>query len=145
MEQNNLHEDLSRQSAEEKSSERGFGITFALVLSIISAVRFYRGSEWEWVAACFSGAVIFLLLAFFWVAPLRPLNNLWHRFGLLLSHIVNPIIMGIVFFSTIFPIGMLMRLFRGDPLKLKLDNKAQTYWQERASSNDALQNMNNQF
>lgn len=138
-----LHEDLSRKSAEEKSSERGLGITFAVVFSIIGIARFYRGHDW-W-AACLSVAAVFLFFAYFWIAPLRPLNNLWHRFGLLLFHVVNPVVMGVIFFSTIFPIGMLMRIFGKEQLKLKTDRKALTYWQKRTPSEAVLQNMKNQF
>ena len=106
---NNLHENISRKSKEEKSSERSLGITFAIVFSIIGIVRLYRGVEWGTI--WLSGAIIFLGLAYSWRAPLRPLNNLWHRFGLVLFYVVNPIVMGIVFFATIFPIGLLMKLF----------------------------------
>ncbi|MFZ2301201.1 MAG: SxtJ family membrane protein [Gallionella sp.] len=143
MSSKNLHEDLSRQSVEEKSSERGFGVTFAVVFFIIGFAQLYQDHDW-W-ATCFFVAVFFLFLAYFWVAPLRPLNKLWHRLGLLLSHLVTPIAMGIVFYLTIFPIGVLMRLFEKDPLKLKLDHEAPTYWQERAPSDATLQNMKNQF
>ena len=138
-----LHEDLSRQWAEEKSSERGLGVTFAVVFSIIGFARLYQGHDW-W-AVCLSVAAVFLFLAYFWVAPLRPLNNLWHRLGLLLFHVVNPVVMGIIFFSTIVPIGLLMRIFGKDQLKLKLDREAQTYWQKRTPSDTVSQNMKNQF
>lgn len=138
-----LHEDLSRRSREEKSSERGFGITFAVVFSVIGVVQLYRGHDW-WVEL-FSAAAVFLFLAIFWIAPLRPFNNLWHRFGLLLFHIVNPVIMGIVFFSTVFPVGVLMRLFGKDRLKLKLDREAKTYWQNYTPSEVEPHSMKNQF
>lgn len=143
MDSKHLHENIFRQSAEEKSSERGLGVTFAVVFSIIGIARLYRGSEWG--VAWLSGAAVFLFLAYFWTAPLRPLNILWHRFGLLLFHVANPIVMGVVFFSTIFPIGVLMRLFGKDPLRLKFDRGVQSYWQERTPSDAVPQNMKNQF
>jgi hypothetical protein len=143
MDSNYLHEDLSRQSAEDKSSERGLGITFAVILFIIGIVRLYNAHDW-WIA-CLSASAIFAFFAYFWVAPLRPLNNLWHRFGLLLFHIINPIVMAIIFYLTIFPIGVLMRLFGKDPLKLILDRKAETYWQVRIPSETTPDNMKNQF
>jgi hypothetical protein len=143
MDSRHLHEDLSRHSADEKSSERGLGITFAVVFLLVGLGGLYSGHDW-WIA-CLSIAAVFILLAYLWVAPLRPLNIIWHRFGLLLFHIVNPIVMGAVFFSTIFPIGVLMRFFGKDPLKLKLDHEASTYWQERAHSEATPQSMKNQF
>lgn len=138
-----LHEDLSRQSAEERSSERELGVTFAAILSVIGFVRLYQGHDW-W-ATCLSAAAIFLFLAFFWVAPLRPINRLWYRLGLLMFHMVNPVIMGIVFFVTISPIGLLMRLSGKDQLKLKFDREAETYWEKRRPSAIVSQGMKNQF
>lgn len=143
MGQMHLHEDLSRQSVEEISSERGLGVTFAVVFSIIGFARLYLGHD-GW-AICLSMAALFLFLAYFWAAPLRPLNKLWHRLGLLIFHIVNPVIMGIVFFSTIFPIGLLMRILGKDQLKLKFDREAQTYWQKRIPSAAVPEDMKNQF
>jgi len=138
-----LHEDLSRESIEEKSTERGLGITFAVVFAIIGAVRLYLGLEW-W-GPMFGAAAVFLLLAYFWTAPLRPLNNIWHRFGLLLFRVVNPVIMAIIFYSSIFPVGLLLRIFQKDVLKLKLDRDAETYWEERVISEASPKNMKNQF
>src|SRR4051794_11537483 len=99
-----LHEDFSRQSDETVSSERNLGLTFAAVFAIFSALSFYRGGSYRlvWLAI----AVVFLLLALFWTAPLRPLNLLWHKFGQLLFRIVNPLVMGVVFFLTVVPIGI---------------------------------------
>jgi hypothetical protein len=139
----NLHEDLSRQEQVEKSSERALGITFGVVCLVLGAILLYAGSRW-WILSL-ALAVLFVLLAYFWVAPLRPLNSLWHRFGLLLFHVVNPLVMGVIFYSTIFPIGLLMRLFGKDPLRLKLDREAKSYWQMRVPSAGVPQNMRNQF
>lgn len=138
--------DCLRGKQEKKSSEREFGITFSAVFSVIGLARLYQIRDFHdyWWMAWLSVAAVFLLLAYFWVAPLRPLNNLWHRIGLLLSYVVNPLIMGVVFLLTIFPIGLLMRLFKKDLLKLKLDREAQTYWQKRTPSADK-QDMKNQF
>ena len=138
-----FHEDLSRQSFEETPTEKALGVTFAAVFFTIGIAQLYVGHDWP--IATFAIGTIFLLLAYFWLAPLRPLNKLWHRFGLILFHVVNPVVMGIVFFLTILPIGLLMRAFGKDPLRLKLDRNAQSYWQERAASGDIPQSMKNQF
>ena len=109
-----LHEDFGRHTEEPRSSERNLGITFAIVLALVGALRLYRGSGTGlyWLAA----AVAFLLCAYLWTAPLRPLNAAWHRLGLLLFAVVSPIVMGAVFFTTVAPIGYLMRFFGKDPL-----------------------------
>jgi len=67
------------------------------------------------------------------------------RVGLLLNHIVSPIALGIIFFSTVLPIGLLMRLMGKDVLRLKFDSKAETYWIDRTPPGPDPKTMNNQF
>ena len=143
MSENHLHEDLSRHEQVEKSSERALGITFGVVSLVLGLIQLFAGNRW-WIV-CLPLAVLFFLLAYFWLAPLRPLNSLWHRFGLLLFHVINPLIMGIIFYSTILPTGVLIRMFGKDPLRLKFDSKAKSYWQMRVPSEGVSQNMKNQF
>jgi hypothetical protein len=138
-----LHEDFLRNSDEPRSSERNLGITFAVVFALIGGIKLYDGkvSGLVWIAF----AALFLLLAFFWVAPLRPLNVAWHRFGMILFRIVNPVIMAIVFYLTVLPIGIIRRLVGSDPLRLALDPAAKSYWQERRPPGPSGDAMRNQF
>jgi hypothetical protein len=143
MSSQHLHEDLARHADEPRSSERNLGVTFAVVLAVVGALKLYRGNGagFYWLAV--AGA--FLACAYFWTAPLRPLNVVWHRVGLLLFSVVNPIVMAVVFFATVAPIGLLMRLFGKDPLRLKMDRDASTYWLERNPPGPAGEQMKNQF
>jgi hypothetical protein len=138
-----LHEDYSRHGDEPRASERNLGLTFAVVLALVGALKLYRGAGagLYWLAA----AALFLACAFLWTAPLRPLNLLWHRLGLLLFAVVSPIVMGVVFFTTVAPIGLLMRLLGKDPLRLELDRAARSYWIERNPPGPAAAQMKNQF
>ena len=74
---------------------------------------------------------------FFWqrrcsIRPcLRPLNRLWLKFGLLLHKVVNPIVMALVFFGTVLPTGLIMRVLGKDLLRLKRQPDANSYWIER--------------
>ena len=85
-------------------SERGFGIVFAIVFLIIALFPLLGdGGVRLWsvgVAAVFGG------LAFLAPKVLTPLNRLWFKFGMLLSRIVSPIVMGILFFVTVTPTGL---------------------------------------
>jgi hypothetical protein len=139
----NFHEDLARHGDEPRASERNLGVTFAVVLALVAALKFYRGDAAAvyWLAA---GAV-FLACAFLWTAPLRPLNAVWHRLGLILFAVVSPIVMGVVFYTTVAPIGLLMRRFGKDPLRLKFDPGARSYWIERDPPGPAGAQMKNQF
>ena len=59
---------------------------------------------------------------------LRPLNQLWQRFGRLLQKLTNPIVMGILYFSTVVPFALIMRLLDRDVLRLKWDPGEASYW-----------------
>jgi len=66
-----------------------------------------------------------------WPAILVPLNRLWFRLGRLLHRVVNPLVMGLLFFVVITPYGLLMRLFGKRPLALEFDRGAASYWLAR--------------
>ena len=76
-------------------------------------------------------------------AMLRPLNLLWLRFGLLLHRVVNPIVMGLLFFAVFMPMGLLMRLSGKDFLRLRFRGGDTSYWITRVGSPPG--SMRNQF
>jgi len=120
------HEQLDREHDVAVSSERGFGLVFAGLFAAIAAMRIWNGhvdAAW-WLGV----AIVFALLAFFWKAPLAPLNRLWARIGRALHAAVSPVVMGLLFFVSIVPIGLLMRLSGKDVLRLRRDPSAETYW-----------------
>jgi Saxitoxin biosynthesis operon protein SxtJ len=126
-------------------SERSFGLVFATFFAVISLTPLLRhpaGPVRLWGLAI---AAVFLVLALTWTAPLRPLNWLWFRVGLLLHAIVTPVIMGLLFYSTMTPIGLLMRLAGKDPLRVRRDVSASSYWIPRDPPGPAPETMKNQF
>jgi hypothetical protein len=86
------------------------------------------------------------VLAAAWLKPsaLRPLNIVWMKFGLLLHKIVNPVVMGLLFFGTIWPTGLVMRLRGRDLLRLKREPSANSYWIARTPGPEP-QTMKDQF
>ena len=87
----------------------------------------------------------FLVLAIARPMILAPLNHLWLKLGLLLYKVVNPLVMALMFYLTILPTGLLMRLLRKDPLHLKRDPQACSYWIERRPPGPVPDTMRNQF
>jgi large-conductance mechanosensitive channel len=88
---------------------------------------------------------VFLALALAAPKTLAPLNRLWMKFGLLLHAVVNPVVMAFLFFSTVTPIALIMRALGQDPLRLKLDPAAKTYWIDRTPPGPAPDTMPRQF
>jgi hypothetical protein len=126
----NLHESLIRDHSVAGPSDRGFGLVFAGFFVALTALSIWKGSDsWHW---WLPAAVLFALVAVVVPYVLRPLNWLWTRFGLLLHRIMNPVVMGIIFFGVVAPMGLLMRLLKRRPLLLDYDAKASTYWISRS-------------
>ena len=137
------HEHLSQEDVVTVGSERAFGVVFAVVFAVVAAWPLKDGGDIRVWAAIVSG--LFLAVTFLVPSLLRPLNIVWFKFGLLLHKIVNPLIMGFLFFLTITPIALLMRLFGKDPLHRKFDADAESYWIERSPPGPAPETMKNQF
>jgi predicted membrane metal-binding protein len=139
----NTHERLVVDEAVSGSSNRSFGLTFAIVFAIVALWPLIRGRSVRGWALIVAAA--FLLAALVLPRVLAPLNRLWLRLGLLLHTCMSPVIMGLVFFTTVTPIGLLRRLLGQDPLRLRLDRDAATYWIERHPPGPAPDTMPRQF
>lgn len=124
-------------------SNRSFGIVFGAVFLIIGVWPMMKGGDARLWALGISLA--FSLIALFLPRILTPLNTLWFKFGLLLHKIVSPIVMGILYFGTVTPIGLLLRAFGKDVLNQKLDREAETYWITIDPAKSAKSSMRNQF
>jgi hypothetical protein len=90
-------------------------------------------------------AALFLAAALLRPALLNPLNRLWLKFGLLLHRVVNPIVMGLLFYGTVWPTGLVMRALGKDLLRLKRQPEAHSYWIVRAPPGPAPETMKDQF
>ena len=121
------------------SSNRSFGIVFFVVFLLIALYPLTYGGEiriWSLIIS-----IIFLILGLLNSKILSPLNKIWFKFGILLGKIISPLIMGIIFFLVVTPIGLIMRLLGKDVLNLKY-NKNKSYWIEK---NGPKSKMKNQF
>ena len=124
----------------EQSSEKSFGVVFSIVFLIVALYPLINSESLRIWALVVS--IIFFLLAFLAPKILVLPNKLWFKFGLLIGSIVAPIVMAFVYFVTVLPTGLIMRLLGKDLLKQKLDKNAKSYWIERK---EPMGSMKNQF
>ena len=138
-----LHEDLRREDATVAPSERKFGLTLGVIFALIAIVKAVERSEWSFAWGAL--AAVLIGCALLWPRLLAGPNRLWLKLGLLLHRIVNPVIMALLFYGTILPVGLLMRLLGKDPLRLRLDKTAASYWLPRSDARPQSEAMRQQF
>src|SRR5258706_16142503 len=134
---------LTREQAIEGSSDRVFGLVMAAAFLVIAGWPLLNAAPARWWAVGI--AVLFALPA--WLKPglLSQLNRLWMKLGVLLGRLVGPIALGVLFYGVLTPLGTLMRLAGKDPLRLKLDADADSYWIQPHPPGPPPDSMTNQF
>ena len=127
---------MLQKSKPKISSNRSFGLVFFFVFLIVSLWPLLNENPlriWSIIIA-----IIFLILGLMNSKLLAPLNVLWSKFGILLGSIVAPIVMGIVFFLVITPIGFVMKIMGKDLLNKKKDNDKKSYWINRSKTKSTM-------
>ena len=136
------HEPLFREEQIAIGSDRSFGWVTAAALAIVSLLNtWHSGHLWPWTSGLAAG---FVLVAIIHPTMLHPLNRAWMKLGLLLHRFVNPIVMGLIFYGTILPTGLIISMRGKDPLHLKRDPDAESYWIRRTPG-PAPESMRDQF
>ncbi len=120
-------------------NNRSFGIIFSIIFLLVSLWPILDNENVRVWSLLLS--LIFLVLGILNSKILTPLNNFWYKFGIFLGKVVSPIVMAIIFFGVITPIGLLMRIFKKDILNLKFNNN-KSYWIKK---NEPKSKMNKQF
>jgi hypothetical protein len=138
-----LHENLESNAPDGPGSERSFAFVFAAVFAIIGCWPLLSGAALRLWSLLLAAA--FLLAGLLAPALLAPLNRLWFRFGLLLGRIVSPVVMAFLFYATVLPTGLVMRLLGKDILRLKFDPRAASYWIAREPPGPAPDSFKQQF
>jgi len=136
-------ETADRPVHSKSSSDREFGVVFAIVFFVIACWPLLSDGAFRlWALVV---ALVFFALAVFVPHLLSPANRLWAKFGTLLHGIVGPIALGILFYLVVTPTGLLMRLFGKNLLRLRFDPAVDSYWIRRMPPGPDAGSLNNQF
>jgi hypothetical protein len=138
-----LHEDLFREEEVRLSSNRQFGLVFAalfLIIAIAPLLRSHPYRAWALVVA----ALLFVI-SLARPGVLQPLSTLWAKLGMLLQSVTNPIVIGLLFLAVVTPLAVLMRWVKRDPLRLRWDREAKSYWLNRLPPGPPPESMKDQF
>tara|TARA_B100000579_G_C22684432_1_gene781907 strand:+ start:365 stop:742 length:378 start_codon:yes stop_codon:yes gene_type:complete len=120
-------------------NNKSFGFLFFIVFLLIALWPILDSGPIRLWAI--TGSLVFLILGIFNAKILTPLKILWIKLGEFLGKIIAPIVMGIIYFFIITPIGILMRLIGKDLLSIKFNNN-KSYWIKREKN---INTMKRQF
>lgn len=140
---NAFHEILDGDDPLSGSSDRNFGLVFAAVFTLIGVLPLLSGEPPRGMALV--SAAVFALLAFLRPGWLHLLNRGWMRLGAMMSRVMNPVILGILFFGVVLPTGLFLRLIGKDLLRLRFDRQARSYWIDREVSGPVPESLTHQF
>lgn len=122
-----------------KSSSKSFGYLFFGIFLALAVWVYVKNQNLNyWLIGT---SAIFLVLTLIKSKLLDVLNDLWIKFGELLGKIIAPIVMSIVFFLIVTPIGLVLKIVKKDLLKLKFNND-KSYWIEKSKT---IESMDKQF
>jgi|SRR6266850_328603 len=137
------HEDFSRTHEVKGSSNRSFGWVFTVVFLIVAVWPLVSGGRVRWWSLFIAAAFALVTVA----APklLSLPNRLWLRFGLLLNRIISPVVLAFLFYLVVTPMGVLMRVFGKDSLRLRRNASDTSYWIKRDPPGPKPDSLNHQF
>ena len=142
MAERGAHESFDRDEVK-ASSDRSFGFVFAAVFAIVAAWPVVFGGDLRlWALAL---AVAFLAAALAYPRILHPLNWLWFRIGVLLHHVVTPVVMGLIFVFGVLPTALIMRTRRRDSLRIDAHKRGDTNWVVRTPPGPSPDSMKRLF
>jgi hypothetical protein len=106
---------------------RHFGLTTGALLAGLFGLLFpwlfhYAVPWWPWLVATLLGGWALLL-----PASLGPVYRVWMAIGHGLGWINSRIILGLMFYVLILPMGFVMRLLGKDPMQRRFDKQATSY------------------
>ena len=121
---------------------RRFGVTVGVAFLVLAAVLWWRDRETGAVVVASIGG---MLVAVGTVAPttLLPVERAWMALARAISKVTTPLIMGIVYFLVIFPIGFFMRLLKRSPLEVTPSDGS--FWVPRSREEGQRGGMRHQF
>jgi membrane protease YdiL (CAAX protease family) len=131
---------FAAELAEREASDRVFGVVLGMFFGLIALAPLRRGTPVRLWAVVLAG----LLLAIAWIRPilLRGPKRAWLFLGFVIGLVAGPIVLAILFYVVITPIGFLMRAAGKDPLNLRAHPERNSYWRLRTAE---ASNMRDQF
>ena len=119
-------------------SNKSFGIVFSIFFTLIFVYLLWSTQELN--KTFFILAIVFLILGYLNSSLLTPLNILWFKFGILLSVVISPLIMSLIFFCVVTPLAILAKIVKKDFLNLdkKNNNNKKSHWIDKENYKNSM-------
>ena len=126
-----------------KKDIRSFGVTFGIIFLIIAGFLYYQEKNSFQLFIYLAGSFSFLGL----ILPiiLKPVYMIWMIFAVILGWFMTRVILSLLFYLIITPIGLVLRLRGKDLLDLKEQKNQKSYWNMRNPDKEQNQDYEKQF
>lgn len=126
-----------------KNQLREFGLTIGIILVILGAIALWRGKPVYLHLLVAAGIFIGFGLGF--PKPLKPIHKIWMSFSIIIGFFVSRLILSVLFYAVLTPIGLIMRIFGKDILDQRIDKNKHSYWQEVKAGIKSRESYENQY
>ncbi len=128
-----------------RSEQRKFGLVMAAAIIILGLIRYAFHGFAQFPIYFFAVAAVFAFFGLVWPRALKPVFIGWIKFALVLNWIVTHLLLTVVYWGIIVPMGIAMRLFSEDPMKRKWLPPDASYWEEPEEQPEEFERWRNQF
>ncbi len=127
----------------DKKTLKKFGKTMGIAFAVIFCIIFFKARQANYWFLSISA--LFFVLAVVLPAALKPVYIAWMRFAALLGWVNSRLILLVIFYLAMAPMGLVMRLFGKDPLERKIDKNKESYWKQNGQKSFSAQDYERQF
>lgn len=124
-------------------SNRQFGLVFVVFFALLGGFSLWRGGRW-W-PGLFAASGLVALIGLFAPTLLTPFNRWWMKLAEVLHRVVSPLVLGLMFYVILTPVGLVMRLAGRDEMRRRWDSKGSSYWISREPPGPAPGSLDRQF
>jgi len=123
---------------------RKFGIILSIILAVLGGVHYLNAHiiVYPWFLAF---AVAVMVLVAFVPKMLEPVYVIFIKVARAIGWFNTRVVLVMVYYLLITPIGFLLKVFKGDPLNRKIDKDADSYWIKRVKSTSIREDLEKQF
>ncbi len=128
-----------------RTEQRKFGLVMAAAIVVLGLIRYAFHGFAQFPMYFFAVAGVFAFFGLVWPGALKPVFIVWIKFALVLNWIVTHLMLTIIYWAIIIPMGIAMRLFSDDPLKRKWLPHDTSYWEAPEEQPEEFERWRNQF